>query len=136
MQLNEVGWLFHRQLGAVRIDSTCVTLQAQNPDSHTAFVKHNDEIREVSRALLVNVDSAEAIADEMRDLLWRRVDPPIWWAAIQDHVIADGALGTMRAHMVRGHVEPGRIVANCHVIGEADWPNALYSDVPSHLSAA
>jgi hypothetical protein len=38
MQLNEVGAAFHKKLGAVEIDQACVALQAQNPDSSTAFV--------------------------------------------------------------------------------------------------
>lgn len=81
-----------------------------------------------------HVDSVESIAEEMKELLWERVEPPLWWPAAEDHIIADGALGTLRAHMVRGQVEPGRVVDNAHVIGQADWPNARYSDTPSHLS--
>ena len=127
MQVNEVGFAFHKNLGAVEIDRACVALQAQNPDGSTAFVKHEGEIKEVTRALLVSVDSVEAIADEMKELQWQRVEPPIWWEAIGDSIIADGHLGTMRAHMVSGHVELGRVVKNAHIIGQADWPNALYS---------
>lgn len=100
----------------------------------TVFVKHEGEIKEVTRALLVSVDSVEAIAEEMRELRWQRVEPPIWWEDIGDFIIADGGLGTLRAHMVRGHVEPGRVVKNAHIIGQADWPNALYSETLSHLS--
>ncbi len=133
MQVDEVGIAFHRKFGAVHIDQACVALQAINPDASTAFVVHEGEVKEITRALLLSVDSQEAIADEMRELQWQRVEPPLWWPAIQDHIIADGHLGTLRAHMVRGHVEPGRIVANAHVIGQADWPDAVYSDVPSHL---
>lgn len=134
MQLNEVGVAFHKKLGAVEIDQACVALQSQNPDSSTVFVKHEGEIKEVTRALLVSVDSVEAIAEEMRELRWQRVEPPIWWEDIGDFIIADGGLGTLRAHMVRGHVEPGRVVKNAHIIGQADWPNALYSETLSHLS--
>jgi len=97
-------------------------------------VKHEGEIQEVSRAMLVSVDSVEAIADEMKELQWQRVEPPIWWGDIGDFIIADGCLGTLRAHMVRGHVEPGRVVKNAHIIGRADWPNALFSDTASHQS--
>lgn len=134
MQLNEVGFVSHKNLGAVEIDRACVALQAQNPDASTAFVKHEGEIKEVARALLVSVDTVEAIADEMKDLRWQRIEPPIWWGEIGAFIIADGSLGTLRAHMIRGHVEPGRAVKNAHIIGQADWPNALYSETLSHLS--
>lgn len=123
MQLNEFRVAFHRKLGAVEIDQSCIALQALNPDSSTVFVKHDGEIREVTRALLVSVDSVEAIAEEMKEMRWQRVEPPIWWEDIGDFIIADGGLGTLRAHMVRGHVEPGRVVKNAHIIGQADWPN-------------
>ncbi|OBY86982.1 hypothetical protein [Delftia sp. JD2] len=134
MKVDSVGIAFHRKLGAVHIDQACVALQVKNPDASTAFVVHEGDVKEVTRALLLSVDSGEAIAAEMKELLWQRVEPPLWWPAIEDHVIADGVLGSLRAHMVRGHVEPGLIVDNAHVIGEADWPDALYSNVPSHLS--
>jgi len=68
-------------------------------------------------------------------LPWQRVDPPLWWEPIQDHVIADRHLadGT-RQHMVRGHVEAGRVVRNAQIIGLADHPQAEFSDELSHLS--
>lgn len=134
IKVSEVGAAFHKTLGTVEIDCACVALQAKNPDVSTAFVKHEGEIKEVSRALLVSVDSVEAITDQLLELQWQRVDPPLWWEDIGDFIIADGFLGTLRAHMVRGHVEPGRVVKNAHIIGKADWPNALYSATASHLS--
>lgn len=134
METLAVGMAFHRNLGPVEIDAACAALQSLNPDSATVYVKHDHELKEVTRALLVSVDSAEAIAAEMKVLKWERVEPPIWWDAIGKSVIADGVLGSMRAHMVRGHIEPGRVVNNAHVIGEDDWPNALYGASRSHLS--
>lgn len=79
--------------------------------------------------------TTEALSEEMKDAVWERVEPPLWWNAIQDYIVADvGDIAGLRGHMVRGHVEPGRVVGNAHVIGQADWPNALYSRTLSHLS--
>jgi len=66
---------------------------------------------------------------------WERADPPLWWPALKDLVIADHHLpdGT-RQHMVRGHVEPGLVVSNAQVIGEANCPGAPFSPMKSHLS--
>lgn len=91
--------------------------------------------KEVTRAQLLDVDSAAAVAYEMKEMQWRRVEPPLWWEDLGDFIIADGVLGTLRAHMVRGHVEPGLVVKNAHIIGQADWPNARYSETLSHLSS-
>lgn len=68
---------------------------------------------------------------------WERVDPPLWWGAAQSHVVADRHLpsGT-RQHMVQGHAAPGLVIANAQVFGEDDLVNPLFSDTPSHLSAA
>lgn len=68
---------------------------------------------------------------------WERVVPPLWWPKAGMYVVADRHLpdGT-RQHMVRGNVEPGLIVANAEIIGEADVPDAPFSDKLSHLSAA
>lgn len=68
---------------------------------------------------------------------WERVDPPVYWPLIKAEVIADRHLpdGT-RQHMIRGHVEPGRIEANAQIIGEDDCPQARYSERKSHLNRA
>ncbi len=80
--------------------------------------------------------ATKTIAEEMKEAVWERVEPPLWWDAIQDYIVADiGDIGGLRGHMVRGHVDAGRVVNNAHVIGQADWPNARYSDTKSHLSA-
>lgn len=52
---------------------------------------------------------------------WDKLDPPVWWEAIKDFVIADRHLpdGT-RQHMVRGNVAPGLVVNNAQVIVEDD----------------
>lgn len=67
--------------------------------------------------------------------LWEAIDPPLWWPVIADYVVADRHLddGT-RQHMVRGHVEPGRVVRSAQIIGQADCPDAKYRDEKSHLS--
>ncbi len=54
---------------------------------------------------------------------WEYFDEPVFWEKIDDYVIADRHLpdGT-RQHMVRGHVEPGRVVANAQIIGQDDAP--------------
>ena len=70
-------------------------------------------------------------------LPWERVTPPLWWKAAKQHIVADRTLPDgVRQHMVKGHVEPGRIIANAQVIGEADAIGALFSETPSHLSRA
>jgi len=65
---------------------------------------------------------------------WQRVNPPIKWAAADALIVADRHLpdGT-RQHMVRGSVQPGRVVNNAHVIGKNDVPDAEFSSVISHL---
>ena len=76
-----------------------------------------------------------AVAEEMNEAAWKRVEPPLWWDAIQDHIVADiGDICGLRGHMVRGHVDSGRVVRNAHIIGQADWPHAQYSETLSHLS--
>lgn len=69
-------------------------------------------------------------------MLWERVVPPLWWPKAGMHVVADRHLsdGT-RQHMVQGSVAPGLVVGNAEVVGEADVPDAHYSDKLSHLSA-
>lgn len=69
-------------------------------------------------------------------MAWERVEPPYWWEKIQQHVIADRHLpdGT-RQHMIRGRVAPGTVVNNAQIIGEADVPDARFSDKVSPLSA-
>lgn len=66
---------------------------------------------------------------------WQRVNPPLWWKAANEHVVADRHLpdGT-RQHMVRGSAVPGLVIANAQVIGEDDKPEAEFSDVSSDLS--
>lgn len=67
---------------------------------------------------------------------WERVIPPLWWAQAGMHIVADRHLpdGT-RQHMVQGSVEPGLVIANAEIVGEADVTDALFSDTLSHLSA-
>lgn len=81
-----------------------------------------------------NPSTRDELAAEMSEEVWRRVDPPMWWDAIQDYIVADGEIGNLRGHMVAGHVEGIRVVRGAIVVGQADWPEALYSDVRSHLS--
>lgn len=59
------------------------------------------------------------VFDETEVMPWEFFETPVFWAAINDHVIADRHLpdGT-RQHMVRGHVEDGKVVANAQVIGQ------------------
>lgn len=66
---------------------------------------------------------------------WTRVEPPLYWPQIGDFVIADRHLpdGT-RQHMVRGHVEHGRVVNNAQILGAADCQDAEFSIETSHLS--
>jgi hypothetical protein len=67
---------------------------------------------------------------------WERVTPPLWWGAAGHFIVADRHLPNgVRQHMVEGHVEPGLIVDNAHVIGEDDVPDAVFSATLSHLSA-
>lgn len=76
-------------------------------------------------------------AAEIREIEWERIEPPIWWEAIQDFIVADGCCDNgLRAHMVMGHSAPGRIVRNALVVGLEDHPGARYSQKLSHLSAA
>lgn len=84
---------------------------------------------------LEGIDSIDSIREEMLEAVWERVDPPLWWPAASAYIVGDGGLGSLRAHMVLGHVEPGVVVNNAHVIGQDDWPDARFSDVPSHLKA-
>lgn len=65
---------------------------------------------------------------------WERVIPPIPWPEAEALIVADRHLpdGT-RQHMVRGSVHPGLVVANAQVIGQADAPQAEFSEVLSHL---
>lgn len=78
--------------------------------------------------------SPEQLAEEMRLGVWYRIEPPLWWDEIQDHIVADGVIGEFRGHMVAGHVEHGRIVHGAYIVGQADWPDAHYSAELSHLS--
>lgn len=58
----------------------------------------------------------------MKDVLeWEYLDPPYFWEAINDYVIADRHLpdGT-RQHMIKGHVKPGLIICNAQIIGQED----------------
>lgn len=68
-------------------------------------------------------------------MAWQRIEPPLYWHAIKDHIVADRCLpdGT-RQHMVRGHTAPGRVVCSAQIIGLADCPEAQYSAELSHLS--
>lgn len=52
MTTKTVGMVTHRNLGLVEIDESCLALQATNPDSTSMFVKHDGEIKEVTRALV------------------------------------------------------------------------------------
>jgi hypothetical protein len=66
---------------------------------------------------------------------WERVSPPIWWDAAQREIVADRCLPDgMRQHMVKGHVQPGLVINNAQVVGEADAPDAPFSPRLSHLS--
>ena len=67
---------------------------------------------------------------------WQRVIPPLWWPEAARHVVADRHLpdGT-RQHLVEGAVEPGLVIANAQVLGEASVQNVEFSPVLSHLSA-
>lgn len=71
----------------------------------------------------------------MSTMQWERVAPPYYWAEIDDYVIADRHLpdGT-RQHMVRGTVEPGRVVRNAQIIGHAESGISLRSAPLSSLS--
>ena len=66
---------------------------------------------------------------------WERVIPPVPWPAANAVVVADRHLedGT-RQHMVQGSVPPGRVIANAHVIGQEDVPEAEFAAQLSHLS--
>lgn len=72
---------------------------------------------------------------EEQAMAWERVRPPIWWRAAGRHVVADRHLpdGT-RQHMVEGSVPTGTVIANAHVVGADDMPDAVFSATPSHLS--
>lgn len=78
--------------------------------------------------------SPEQVATEMHLGVWYRIEPPLWWDEIQDHVVADGVIGEFRGHMVAGHVEHGKIVHGAFIVGQADWPDVRYSTELSHLS--
>lgn len=68
---------------------------------------------------------------------WQRVCPPLPWPQAGAMIVADRHLpnGT-RQHMVAGSVPAGLVVGNAQVIGQADVPDAEFSPVRSHLSAA
>ncbi len=52
---------------------------------------------------------------------WEYFDHPIYWNEINDFVIADRHLPDgMRQHMVKGHVESGKVVCNAQIIGQDD----------------
>lgn len=57
----------------------------------------------------------------MDEMPWQRVEPPYYWDAIDDFIIADRYLpdGT-RQHLVLGTVRAGRVVRNAQIIGLAD----------------
>lgn len=66
---------------------------------------------------------------------WERVIPPILWPAANAVVVADRHLGDgTRQHMVPGRVPPGLVIANAHVIGQEDVPEAEFAAQLSHLS--
>lgn len=86
------------------------------------------------RPELKTPSTLDELALEMAEAIWQRVEPPVWWDAIQDYIVADGAIGNLRGHMVAAHVEGIRVVRGAIVVGQVDWPDARYSDAPSHLS--
>lgn len=68
---------------------------------------------------------------------WERVVPPVWWVAAGRHIVADRHLPDgQRQHMVSGRVEPGLVIANAQVVGEAGAVGAEFSDSLSHLCHA
>lgn len=68
-------------------------------------------------------------------LPWNRVSPPLWWQAAGKHLVGDRHLpdGT-RQHLVEGTMPAGMVIAGAQVFGAQDWPQARFSDTPSHLS--
>ena len=89
-----------------------------------------------------HIDESTAVLAALRDhefgndgaMKWQRVQPPIYWNAAKQEVIADRRLpdGT-RQHMVCGSVPPGLVISNAMVIGEADVLHAEFSGVISPL---
>lgn len=52
---------------------------------------------------------------------WTRLEPPFFWALLGDEVIADRHLPDgVRQHLVRGTVQPGKVLANAQILGQAD----------------
>lgn len=85
----------------------------------------------------MNKKNPSTMADlerEMSCAMWRRIEPPLWWDVIQDHVIADSEIGEFRGHMVAGTVTGVRVVRGAVIVGAQNWPNALFSHELSHLS--
>lgn len=44
----------HKSLGTVFVTTECLAMQLQNPDQTSIFVEHDGEIKEVSRAMMVD----------------------------------------------------------------------------------
>jgi len=52
----------HKNLGDVFITIDCLAMQLQNPDPTSIFVEHDGEIKEVSRAMIIE-DSSTPLLD-------------------------------------------------------------------------
>lgn len=61
----QTGRAMHRNLGLVEICETCVAMQAMNPDPTSMFVKHDGDVKEVTRAL-VSATKVVSVAPEKK----------------------------------------------------------------------
>lgn len=61
----QTGRAMHRNLGLVEICETCLAMQAMNPDPTSMFVKHDGDVKEVTRAL-VSASGAVSVVPEKK----------------------------------------------------------------------
>lgn len=84
----------HRNLGHVEIDEACLALQATNPDSTSMFVKHDGDIKEVTRALV-------SMAQQSLHLRLHRKTAMSRLSALQKELL-DAMLSGVSVHMMKG----------------------------------
>lgn len=62
----ELKMVTHKFLGKVQITEACMALQALNTDPSTIYVEYDDDIREVSKSLIVDFDHEDHVCDQAK----------------------------------------------------------------------